>query len=69
MSKCNFCENNELIAAADKAGLTLTYEKGMMGGKDVYVHPKEVVIKSLSKKEKKKYFRCWFMRIGKYCEC
>lgn len=69
MSKCNYCENKELLAMAKQTNQVVTYEKGMMGGKDVYVHPKEVVIHNMAKKKKRLYFRCWFMRLGKTCEC
>lgn len=69
MSECNFCGNEKIKKEAKKKGLKVSYEKGMLGGKDVYVHPNGVDITTLSKVSKNKYWICWFMRLGKKCEC
>lgn len=71
MSQCNYCSNKKLQKEARKAGLTVTHikAKGPLKGINAYIHPKNIDIAELSRVRRAKYFREWYMELGKSCEC
>ena len=70
--QCNLCLYQKVAARAAKEGKKVTripdkeYE---LGGEDVYIHPKDVDIQTLSKKARERYWRGWYMLIPEKCEC
>jgi hypothetical protein len=64
LTKCNYCSYQQYKKEAKNENMKLTYLNNT-----VYVHPKEVSIKSLDSFEREKYFRAWFMELGSRCEC
>lgn len=73
LTPCNYCNLNRMQARAKREGKRVTILAGdfveMGGGKDVFVHPPDIDIKSLSKEERQKYWRSWMMAITDYCCC
>tara|TARA_Y100000310_G_C20695263_1_gene825225 strand:+ start:4976 stop:5152 length:177 start_codon:yes stop_codon:yes gene_type:complete len=51
--------------------LTLVDEpiSGMHVGVGVYKHPKKVIVKDLTKKERKKYWIGWYGKLTDKCVC
>lgn len=64
LTRCNYCSYKLYERIAKKENQKFTYVNNT-----VYIHPKEVDIKSLDNFEREKYFRAWFMELGDRCEC
>ena len=64
LTPCNYCTMQRIKGEAKSKNEIVITKKGtgVLGGIDVYVLPK-------GETPKKKYFRAWFMALGKYCEC
>lgn len=75
MGSCNYCRLKRLKEKAKKNGMKVTLKTGWRGGRDVFVHPKEVNppkgFKHTpdSKEGFDQYFIAWMLEIGKHCEC
>lgn len=71
LTQCNYCTLQELKRRRKK-GYRITILKAHvpgLGGLNVYVHPKEVKIDPKDLKHKALYWQCWFMALGRRCEC
>ena len=71
MGICNYCRLNRIKKDAEN-GLKVTILSDAvwgLGGKNVYVHPKEIKISSLSDGERSKYRKAWMKEIPKQCFC
>lgn len=75
MGKCNYCRLQEIRRGAKKLGQKVTILSDAMwgaGGKNVYVHPKDVKISHLmggEDGERKKYRVLWAKEIPNGCCC
>jgi len=69
LTPCNYCNLQNYEWRAKKNNEKLTLLSGWRGGKDVYIHPKEIDIEKLSEDNRKEYFVAWLMEISKHCVC
>lgn len=74
MGLCNYCKFRILRKKALEGGLKVTTKTATwgMGGVEVFVHPKDVVIEEGAGKEdhpQKKYWKCWYMSLPNCCAC
>jgi len=69
---CNHCDLIRYEAKAKKLRQKVTLLEdttSLLGGLDVYRHPKKVKIKELAEKEREQYCICWFMSLTDHCVC
>lgn len=69
LTRCNYCTLKILERDAKKYGTVITKLKGWRGGTDVFMHPENVDIETLSREERDKYFCVWLMEISTHCVC
>ena len=72
MSQCNYCNFKQIERIADTQGMVVTLKPGWMGGIDVFVHPKNVVIEKGAGEEghpQHQYKYSWMMMISSSCCC
>ena len=72
LTPCNYCTLLRIKARAKKEGKKVTLlpdTSSLLGGLNVYTHPKKVNIKMLSEKERDKYSGVWFMALTDHCAC
>ena len=75
LTQCNYCSLREIQNRARSSEMKVTLlsdAKWGMGGVNVYVHPKEILIKDLpdgENGERRKYRVAWFMEVGTACSC
>ena len=75
LTQCNYCSLRHIKADAQRRGKKVTIlsdARWGMGGVNVYVHPKGVVIAKLEGGEegaRKKYFVSWMMELTAHCVC
>lgn len=69
---CNHCKLLRIRARAKKEGKIVTLlpdTSSLLGGLNVYVHPKKVKIEKLSLMERETYGGVWFWSLGDRCGC
>lgn len=73
MSRCNYCGFKQLKRRAEKGGLTVTKNSepfhSWAGGVNVYAHPPEVDVGTLTKEEAEQYFKAWYAELPSHCCC
>jgi len=72
MTSCNYCTLLRIKARAKKEGKIVTIlpdTSSLLGGLNVYVHPKEVKIKDLAEIARETYGGVWFWALGDRCGC
>jgi hypothetical protein len=71
LTTCNYCNLNHIKddAKRNKQKVTVVPAKGKLGGFDVYVHPRGIVIEFLTKRESKPYWVAWMWEITDHCAC
>lgn len=75
MGQCNYCSMKQIRARAKDLGESVTVlqdAKWGMGGVNVYVHPKEINIRTQSGGEdgpRARYRVSWMMEIPSRCAC
>lgn len=75
LTRCNYCSLEAIKRKAkhDKQRVTILNDaRWGMGGVNVYVHPKDVSVRTIEGGEegpRKKYFVCWFMELSGHCVC
>ena len=73
MSECNYCVLKQIRKQAKDAGKKVTVKPSgySLGGKDIYVHPADVLTEALTPdtENHKNYFVAWLMEIPKRCKC
>lgn len=71
MGLCNYCSFSAIRRRHRGSGKEITRlpDSGKRGGQNVYVHPKDVVIAELTKKEREPYFAAWFLELTNHCVC
>jgi hypothetical protein len=74
MATCNFCNLRAIKNRAKKTGMKVTViystRMGHLGGKEIYVHPKNMKLGlNVSEDNHKKYWVSWMMEIPESCTC
>lgn len=72
LTTCNYCSYQDMKRRAKKKKMVTTPlpESFGLGGVRIYVHPKDVDIRKLSKEERKQYDGgAWFMALTDHCCC
>jgi len=71
LTTCNYCSLQAIKQRAKENNLkvTLLQSNWELGGIDVYVHPKDVKVRKLDDRERKKYKVAWFMELSDHCCC
>ena len=69
LTTCNYCNLRRIKdrAKKEKKKVTKIPTSQELGGFEIFVHPKEIDIKKLSKKERTKYFSSWMWEITDHC--
>jgi hypothetical protein len=68
LTPCNYCTYLRMKRRATSDRKIVT--KVASGtGVDIYVHPESVTIDPHSLSHRRRYWRCWFMELGKECAC
>lgn len=65
---CNYCTFQRILQRAELQGRQVITES-KNGGVQVYVVPKELGIRPLTKAEESEYFAAWFMALPGHCCC
>jgi hypothetical protein len=73
-TRCNWCSLQEVKRRAkhDNMKVTLmtgTKYKTLPNGIDVYVHPRSINVRTLSRTMRKRYWSRWFMELSDHCVC
>ena len=82
LTRCNYCDMKALRKEAKESGMVVSVRQStFLGGKDVWVHPKDYKIPPAiaricpcdkypnGNEAYSKYHRAWFKAIGKGCSC
>jgi hypothetical protein len=72
LTQCNYCSLRQIRKQAKSDGMKVTIRVGWNGGKDIYVHPKEIVIPNVNGDKnplRDKYCHNWMQSIGSSCSC
>lgn len=71
LTSCNHCnlERMRCDARAHKQRVTLIPATWGLGGVEVYVHPRTVNVRKLTKAQAKRYWRAWMMEVTEHCVC
>jgi hypothetical protein len=74
LTQCNYCSLRAIKANAKHAKQQVTLMAGqkyktLPPGVDVYVHPRNVNVRELSRGLREKYHRSWFMELSDHCVC
>lgn len=68
-SPCNYCNYRDLVKRVARQGLEVTVLTDKDGWANVYAHPPEVNVSSLTEEERKPYCKAGFMRLPDHCCC
>ena len=74
LTRCNYCLLQAYRAEAKREGKRLTLiagtkYKSLPPGVDVYVHPRSINVRELSRTMRKRYWVSWFMELSDHCVC
>jgi hypothetical protein len=74
LTRCNYCSLQMYKRQAKHSGMKLTLMAGqkyksLPAGVDVYMHPRNVNVRELSRSEREQYHISWFMELGDHCVC
>jgi hypothetical protein len=71
MSRCNHCTLKAIRVYAKKENkkVTMLPSNFLLGGREVYTHPKDIKISKLLPKDREQYFAAWLMEVTEYCCC
>lgn len=71
LTQCNYCALKKIRESARKKGLKVSRRAvdWGLGGFDIFVHPKDVVIVIGNKEQRDKYCVGWMQEIGDHCTC
>jgi hypothetical protein len=74
LTQCNYCSLQAYRREAKHNNMKLTLMQGskyksLPHGIDVYVHPRSVNVRELSRTMRQRYWRSWFMELSDHCVC
>ena len=75
LTQCNYCSLLEVKARAKHENKSVTliagsrHSVGLPNGIDVYVHPRGLNVRGMSRSARQKYWNRWFMELSDHCVC
>ena len=71
LTQCNYCLLKHIKKRAKEKRMKVTVRATNwgLGGFDVFMHPKDIVIDPKNVEQRNQYFQSWMMEITDHCVC